>query len=84
MKKLWISFAVVLLVSFSILAWIGTRIYQEMPPIWGRGGYLRWVRVPGDTIFAVGAIVLVAFVFTHRRAKKTAMDIGAVPVPSGD
>ena len=33
MKKLWISFAVVLVVSFSILGWIGTRIYQEMPPI---------------------------------------------------
>ena len=33
MKRLWISFAVVLLISFSILGWIGTRIYQEMPPI---------------------------------------------------
>src|SRR5215472_7993906 len=33
MKKLWISFAAVLLISFSILGWIGTRIYQEMPPI---------------------------------------------------
>ena len=33
MKKLWISFAVVLVVSFSVLGWIGTRIYQEMPPL---------------------------------------------------
>src|SRR5262249_4414416 len=33
MKKLWIGFAVVLVISFSILGWIGTRIYQEMPPI---------------------------------------------------
>jgi nitric oxide reductase subunit B len=33
MKKLWISFAVVLSISFSVLGWIGTRIYQEMPPI---------------------------------------------------
>jgi nitric oxide reductase subunit B len=33
MKKLWIAFAIVLVVSFSILGWIGTRIYQEMPPI---------------------------------------------------
>ena len=33
MKKLWLSFAAVLIVSFSILGWIGTRIYQEMPPI---------------------------------------------------
>ena len=33
MKKLWTAFALVLLVSFSILGWIGTRIYQEKPPI---------------------------------------------------
>ena len=25
---------------------------------------LRWMRVPGDTLFALGALVLVAFVFT--------------------
>ena len=33
MKKLWYSFAAVLILSFSVLGWIGTRIYQEMPPI---------------------------------------------------
>ena len=33
MKKLWIAFALVLLASFVVLGWIGTRIYQEMPPI---------------------------------------------------
>ena len=33
MKKLWISFAAVLVVSFAVLGWIGTRIYQEMPPL---------------------------------------------------
>ncbi len=33
MKKLWICFALVLILSFSVLGWIGTRIYQEMPPI---------------------------------------------------
>jgi len=33
MKRLWIGFAAVLVISFSILGWIGTRIYQEMPPI---------------------------------------------------
>src|SRR4051794_1867236 len=33
MKKLWISFALVLVISFSVLGWIGTRIYQQMPPI---------------------------------------------------
>jgi nitric oxide reductase subunit B len=30
---------------------------------------LRWMRVPGDTLFAIGAIVLVAFVFTTRIGK---------------
>jgi nitric oxide reductase subunit B len=33
MKKLWIAFAVVMGVSFSVLGWIGTRIYQERPPL---------------------------------------------------
>src|SRR5512141_2638400 len=33
MRKLWISFALVIVISFGSLGWIGTRIYQEMPPI---------------------------------------------------
>jgi nitric oxide reductase subunit B len=33
MKRLWLLFALVLVVSFAVLSWIGTRIYQEMPPI---------------------------------------------------
>ncbi len=33
MKKLWLSFAVVLIGSFAVLGWIGTRIYQQMPPL---------------------------------------------------
>ena len=33
MKKLWATFALMMIVSFAILGWIGTRIYQEMPPI---------------------------------------------------
>jgi nitric oxide reductase subunit B len=33
MKRLWLSFAAVMVVSFAILGWIGARIYQEMPPI---------------------------------------------------
>ncbi len=33
MKKLWIAFALVLTVSFTVLGWIGTRIYEEAPPI---------------------------------------------------
>ncbi len=33
MRKLWIAAATLVLTSFGILGWIGTRIYQEMPPI---------------------------------------------------
>src|ERR1051326_3334446 len=33
MKKLWIIGAIVVFSSFAVLGWIGTRIYQEMPPI---------------------------------------------------
>ena len=33
MKRLWLILSAVMVVSFAILGWIGTRIYQEMPPI---------------------------------------------------
>ena len=33
MKRLWICFVLVMVVSFLVLGWIGTRIYQEAPPI---------------------------------------------------
>ncbi|QDT92642.1 nitric-oxide reductase large subunit [Gimesia algae] len=33
MKKLWFAFTCVMGFSFLVLGWIGTRIYQEMPPI---------------------------------------------------
>ena len=33
MKRLWCAFAVVLVVSFAVLGWVGSKIYQEMPPI---------------------------------------------------
>ena len=33
MQRLWLAFAAVLVVSFAVLGWIGTRIYQEMPPL---------------------------------------------------
>jgi nitric oxide reductase subunit B len=32
MQRLWLAFAFVLLFSFSILGWVGTRIYQQAPP----------------------------------------------------
>ncbi|WP_337176478.1 nitric-oxide reductase large subunit [Paludisphaera sp.] len=33
MRRLWWAFAAVVVGSFLVLGWIGTRIYQEMPPI---------------------------------------------------
>ncbi len=51
MKKLWVSFGIVLVISFSILGWIGTRIYQEMPPIPD-----RVLTTAGDTVVPSGDI----------------------------
>jgi nitric oxide reductase subunit B len=45
---------------------------------------LRWMRVPGDTLFAIGALILVAFVFLHRSPKKTTVSVNALPVTTGD
>ncbi len=33
MRRLWIAFLAVIVVSFAVLGWVGTRIYQEAPPI---------------------------------------------------
>ncbi len=50
MKKLWTSFAVVFVLSFAVLGWIGTRIYQTMPPIPDRIASLDGLVIagPGD------------------------------------
>ncbi len=48
---------------------------------------LRWMRVPGDTLFALGALVLVVFVFAGRSgaASRSEAEVpGAIRVPSGD
>ncbi|MFH1301356.1 MAG: hypothetical protein ABIK07_09870 [Planctomycetota bacterium] len=33
MKRLCMAFVVVMVLSFLVLGWIGTRIYSEMPPL---------------------------------------------------
>jgi len=33
MRKLWIAFAAVIVLSFAVLGWTGVRIYQEAPPV---------------------------------------------------
>jgi len=47
---------------------------------------LRWMRVPGDTIFAIAALVLVAFVFIGRRTavSEAHEPADALRVPAGD
>jgi nitric oxide reductase subunit B len=51
MRRLWISFAFVLIASFAVLGWIGTRIYQEMPPL-----AQKVVTTDGQTVFDEGDI----------------------------
>ena len=33
MKRYWIGFSLVMIISFAVLGWVGTRIYREKPPI---------------------------------------------------
>jgi nitric oxide reductase subunit B len=33
MKRLWLPFIAVILVSFAVLGWLGSKIYQQAPPI---------------------------------------------------
>jgi nitric oxide reductase subunit B len=51
MKRLWLFFVLVLVVSFAVLGWIGSRIYQEAPPIAG-----RVVTADGDVVIDEGQI----------------------------
>jgi nitric oxide reductase subunit B len=32
-KRLWIVLAIVVIFGFTVLGWVGSRIYQDMPPI---------------------------------------------------
>lgn len=52
MKRLWIAFSLVLLLSFLVLGWIGVRIYQEKPPV-----PARVVATDGTILIAEGEIV---------------------------
>ena len=51
MKRLWLLFSAVVILSFSVLGWIGTRIYQEAPPIPD-----RVVTTSGATVIDSGEI----------------------------
>jgi hypothetical protein len=43
---------------------------------------LRWLRVPGDTVFALGAFILVGFVFTTRSPKTNRPVVAADRAPA--
>ena len=51
MKRLWLFFALVMVVSFAVLGWIGTRIYEGAPPIAD-----RVVTTGGTVVIAEGDI----------------------------
>ncbi|HEX2869126.1 MAG TPA: nitric-oxide reductase large subunit [Ignavibacteriales bacterium] len=51
MKKYWLGFTFVILASFSVLGWVGTKIYQQAPPIAD-----RVVSVSGQEVFTSGTI----------------------------
>lgn len=51
MQRLWLAFVAVMVISFLVLGWIGTRIYQEMPPI-----PKKVITTDGQTLIDVGEI----------------------------
>jgi nitric oxide reductase subunit B len=51
MTRLWLLFAIVMIASFAVLGWIGTRIYQEAPPI-----LTRVVATDGRVVIDAGEI----------------------------
>ncbi|HVV84500.1 MAG TPA: nitric-oxide reductase large subunit [Kofleriaceae bacterium] len=51
MRRLWIGLGLVLLVSFTILGFVGSRIYQQAPPV-----PERVVAVDGTVVFDRGAV----------------------------
>ncbi len=51
MNRLWMAFVGVMVLSFLVLGWIGTRIYQEMPPIPD-----KVVTTDGRTLIGTGEI----------------------------
>lgn len=51
MNRYWAGFAIVVIASFSVLGWVGARIYQEAPPI-----PERVVTTDGATVFGPGEI----------------------------
>lgn len=54
MKKLWIAFIAVVIISFAVLGWAGYKIYHEKPPI------------PGEVVTSDGQIIIPSGADQHR------------------
>ncbi|MBI1313038.1 nitric-oxide reductase large subunit [bacterium] len=54
MRRLWITFTLVMFASFLVLGWVGTRIHDEMPPIPDRVVTTDGVEVIGSEEIAKG------------------------------
>ncbi len=52
MKKLWLAFTAVIIISFAVLGWSGFEIYQQKPPI-----PEKVVTTAGQTIIPEGEII---------------------------
>ena len=76
-RKLWITLIALLVLSFGVLLAVGRDISNKAPPmpervisesgdlIYTRADLdvlLIWMRVPGDTVFGIGALALTLFV----------------------
>ena len=53
MRRLWLALVIVLVVSFGVLGWVGSRIYQQAPPV-----PAQVVAEGGDVVFDRGAVAL--------------------------
>ena len=53
MKRYWLAFAAVVVLSFAVLGWTGVRIYQQAPPIPD-----RVVSRDGDVVIDRGVLTI--------------------------
>ena len=49
-------------IALSYLQGLNTTPVHAHTALFGVYGTLRWLRVPGDTVFAIGAMVIIAFI----------------------
>ncbi len=54
MKKYWFGFVGVIVVSFAVLGWVGTQVYQKAPPIPVRVITTDGMVVIGDNVIGTG------------------------------